>query len=321
MKKNILTLLSFFYLTTCFAVSFTYDNATNNVLPNATFPLKIRVAGFTNIVAFQMTLNYDPAVVRVNSITPALTGFSVASNIVTSGTIRLVAYTASGVNIADATDIITLSLTAIGPASSTTTFTSSTTSTLPLLVYDNSLAENASTFGTSQVNIIAPLPVEMTTFTAKTVEKTNVLNWATASETNNKGYDIERSRDGNTFQSIGNVKGIGKAANYNFVDVNPYNGVNYYRLKQMDFDDKETLSKVISIQIKGNDRKLKAYPNPVSNVLAIETEATGDYQIINILGQIILRGPVSLQQIDVSALVRGNYVLKVGIEQVKFIKQ
>ena len=254
MKKNILTLLSFFYLTTCFAVSFTYDNATNNVLPNATFPLKIRVAGFTNIVAFQMTLNYDPAVVRVNSITPALTGFSVASNIVTSGTIRLVAYTASGVNIADATDIITLSLTAIGPASSTTTFTSSTTSTLPLLVYDNSLAENASTFGTSQVNIIAPLPVEMTTFTAKTVEKTNVLNWATASETNNKGYDIERSRDGNTFQSIGNVKGIGKAANYNFVDVNPYNGVNYYRLKQMDFDDKETLSKVISIQIKGNDR-------------------------------------------------------------------
>ena len=89
----------------------------------------------------------------------------------------------------------------------------------------------------------------------------------------------------------------------------------------MDNDAKETLSKVISIEIKGNDRKLKAYPNPVSDVLTIETEATGDYHIINILGQIILRGPVSTQQIDVSALSQGNYVLKVGIEQVKFIKQ
>ena len=130
----------------------------------------------------------------------------------------------------------------------------------------------------------------------------------------------ERSTDNGDWEALGFVKGKGQASIYQFMDKKPLNS-SYYRLRQMDNDGKETLSKVISIQIKGNDRKLKAYPNPVSNVLTIETDATGDYQIVNILGQIILRGPVSLQQIDVSALSQGNYVLKIGVEQVKFIKQ
>ena len=100
----------------------------------------------------------------------------------------------------------------------------------------------------------------------------------------------------------------------------------YDRLRQIDNDGKETLSKVVSIQSKGND-KLKVYPNPVANTLTIvrkdsfgETEANGDYQIINLLGQTLLTGKTTAQRLDVSALPQGSYVLKVGAEQVRFNK-
>ena len=70
----------------------------------------------------------------------------------------------------------------------------------------------------------------------------------------------------------------------------------YYRLRQIDNDGKETLSKVVSIQSKGND-KLKVYPNPVANTLTIESPLWGlgaaDYQIINLLAQTILTGKPS----------------------------
>ena len=95
----------------------------------------------------------------------------------------------------------------------------------------------------------------------------------------------------------------------------------YYRLRQIDNDGKETLSKVISIQSKGSKGKLAVYPNPVSNTLTIETEANGDYQIFNLLGQTILKGKTTAQRIDVSALPEGSYVLKIGAEQAKFNKQ
>ena len=65
---------------------------------------------------------------------------------------------------------------------------------------------------------------------------------------------------------------------YNFIDNQPFT-TSYYRLRQIDNDGKETLSKVIAISSKGNF-KLKIYPNPVSNVLTIETDLKDDYQIL-----------------------------------------
>ena len=136
------------------------------------------------------------------------------------------------------------------------------------------------------------LRVELTQFDAQNTEggKTN-LTWATASETNNKGFDIERSRDGETFQTIGNVKGIGKAANYNFVDANPFGGINYYRLKQVDFDGTETLSKVVTTSTtpKGNS-KIKIFPTNTEGSLFIESgQLTIDnVQVFNSVGQLVL---------------------------------
>ncbi|MBL7816219.1 MAG: T9SS type A sorting domain-containing protein, partial [Saprospiraceae bacterium] len=110
----------------------------------------------------------------------------------------------------------------------------------------------------------------------------------------------------------------------------------YYRLRQIDNDGTETLSKTISIESKGTKGKLAVYPNPVSTHLTIEgiarNEATegSDFQIFNLLGQQVLTGKTPSvskdsfgggRGLDVSALPQGSYVLKMGTEQVKFIKQ
>ena len=201
-----------------------------------------------------------------------------------------------------------------------------------------------SPFGVGEAGgFFAVLPIELLSFTGYDKGGVNVLNWATANEVNNKGFQVER-RLGNSQQSTGDswevlgfITAKNKSSSYQFLDVTPPSGAGgaYYRLRQMDNDGKETFSKVISISSKGSD-KLKVYPNPVSTVLTIETgviaknEANYDYQIINLLGQTVLRGktpPLSERAplegvggLDVSALPRGNYVLKVGAEQVKFIK-
>ncbi|MBL7817304.1 MAG: T9SS type A sorting domain-containing protein [Saprospiraceae bacterium] len=73
-----------------------------------------------------------------------------------------------------------------------------------------------------------------------------------------------------------------------------------------------------------DNHDLKIYPNPVSTTLRIETELGNDYQITNILGQTILRGqitPSATSGIDVSVLASGTYILKIGQEQTKFVKQ
>jgi hypothetical protein len=69
---------------------------------------------------------------------------------------------------------------------------------------------------------------------------------------------------------------------------------------------------------------LSIYPNPVSNVLTVENTEGDNFQILNLLGQTVLRGqtpPLGAGGLDVSALPQGSYFLKVGTEQVKFMKQ
>ncbi|MBL7816220.1 MAG: T9SS type A sorting domain-containing protein [Saprospiraceae bacterium] len=182
----------------------------------------------------------------------------------------------------------------------------------------------------------AALPVELLSFSGKNTEGGNLLTWETASEVNNKGFEVEKSSDGLRFEKVGFVAGNNKASTYQFLDnltsarveTSP-TFLTYYRLRQIDNDGKEILSKVISIQNKGAKGSLAVYPNPVSTHLTIEgiarDEATEgpDFQIFNLLGQQVLTGktPSGGRGLDVSALPQGSYVLKVGAEQVKFVKQ
>jgi Secretion system C-terminal sorting domain len=139
------------------------------------------------------------------------------------------------------------------------------------------------------------LPVEIISFRA--VEQNNkvILNWATASESNNSYFEIERSINGNQYQPIGRVAGIGttsQTTHYSFTDFAPFITTNYYRLKQMDIDGRYKYSAILAIRF---DKKLKKNvtisPNPVSDKINIrissDAATNGGIRVINASGQTI----------------------------------
>jgi Leucine-rich repeat (LRR) protein len=172
---------------------------------------------------------------------------------------------------------------------------------------------------------VGTIPVELLNFTAHPLNKTTQLNWQTASEKNASYFEVQRSRDGKTFEKIGEVKANGNSAalrSYNFVDEKPNNGVNYYRLRQIDNDGTATLSNIVSVTFTAN-QKLQVFPNPAKDKLTIMGEVNSAYVIFDALGRAILRGTLSDNQTDINVahLPSGMYFIKVKDASVKFFKQ
>lgn len=170
------------------------------------------------------------------------------------------------------------------------------------------------------LTVNAVLPVELIAFNGIPTVSGNLLTWATANELNNKGFQIERLTDKNEWLTLGFVAANNQASLYAFTDKTPLH-TSYYRLRQIDNNGNEAVSKIISIQSKGAKNKFTVYPNPTSAVLNfVADDINTTYEVIDLLGQIVLKGN-GTAPIDVSALPKGSYVLKVGSEQVKFLKQ
>ncbi len=85
----------------------------------------------------------------------------------------------------------------------------------------------------------SPLPVKLVSFTGTVIENQVIVLWTTATEINNNFFQLERSPDGKNFEVIGIVDGNGttnEQVDYEFKDADPYFGLAYYRLKQVDYD-------------------------------------------------------------------------------------
>jgi hypothetical protein len=112
------------------------------------------------------------------------------------------------------------------------------------------------------------LPVTMAGFNAEVTEDSKVkLNWQTYSEINNDYFTVQRSADGIHYHPIAVVKGKGNSTELNFyetIDNAPLQGISYYRLKQTDYDGKETIEeKIVKVTLsKGRDSPFSIYPNP-----------------------------------------------------------
>ena len=116
---------------------------------------------------------------------------------------------------------------------------------------------------------LAPLPVELTSFTALASAGKVNLNWTTASEINNSGFEIERSFNGNSFFTVGYVKGNGtttETRSYSFIDDIEANGTQtiYYRLKQVDYNGSFEYSDIVSVvfDLPTEYALGQNYPNP-----------------------------------------------------------
>jgi len=124
----------------------------------------------------------------------------------------------------------------------------------------------------------APLPVQLSRFEAKRPagQPRVELSWATASEVNNLGFEVQRRDEGQTdFRRVGFVAGAGTSLSphqYAFPDPNTFDGLSYYRLQQVDLDGTNTFSpvRVVSGLPGGTVFSLSAYPNPARDVATLE---------------------------------------------------
>lgn len=158
------------------------------------------------------------------------------------------------------------------------------------------------------------LPVELVFFTGRAVDEQVQLNWQTEMESNNEFFAVERSPDGRLFEEIGRVAGAGttvRPQDYGWIDANPLNGANFYRLRQVDFDGTTAFYGPVLVQLPfGND--VRIYPNPVRDWVRIEGGGTGQQlQLIDALGRVllerVLEGPTT--DLDLRKLPAGRYTL------------
>ena len=154
------------------------------------------------------------------------------------------------------------------------------------------------------------IPVELVSFKATPLSNLNQLTWLTASEINSKGFDIQRKTPTGAWTSLGFVASQGKGATYSFDDTNPLS-ISYYRLRQIDNDGKEKLSKVVSVAT-GKNTTARFYPSVTKGNLTIEAanDATFSVFITDLAGRTVLSKSVTGTEIlDVSHLSSGIYIL------------
>ena len=167
------------------------------------------------------------------------------------------------------------------------------------------------------------LPVELISFAGQLKAEQVELTWQTEVELNNDFFTLERSRDGINFEVIGSIRGAGNSTTsqrYDYLDQTPYNGLNYYRLSQTDFDGtKAYAGKIITVQVK-KEREIVIYPNPVTAELHIDlgssTSSNISYEVYDALGRIVRSNEVDTRNttvfdLDVKDLETGLYLIKV----------
>ena len=173
------------------------------------------------------------------------------------------------------------------------------------------------------------LPVGLKSFTIRKEGTQSQLNWVTSTESNNRGFEIQRSRDGINWTTIDFVPGAGTSTierSYSYRDAAPQKGANYYRLKQVDLDNKSKFSEVRSVTF-ASDYTI-VYPVPTADNVVIElkdskligSRATLSDQHGKLVRQIIINK--MQQQVSLAALPAGIYLLKMEDGSVnKLVKQ
>lgn len=176
------------------------------------------------------------------------------------------------------------------------------------------------------VECVTVLPVELLSFEGKAMDKTNMLNWATASEENTQYHIIERSVNGrNDWSMVGKQDAAGFTTTlqeYNLEDTRPLAKA-YYRLRSVDFDGYEDISDVIYLERK-TDRFdiIGTYPNPTAGMITVDYSVISNREVTisltNMLGQSAIHSKhsavagINSENIDLSNLSNGVYFITIN---------
>jgi len=169
------------------------------------------------------------------------------------------------------------------------------------------------------------LPVELTAFDAKAGENGIQLSWITASETNNAFFALERSADGRSFKTIGEIAGKGDSqepTSYSFLDKNPLSGWNYYRLVQYDYDGSSEIHRVVAVPYhhsKGSE--VTVLPNPATDAVVVQwsesDQSVSSIRLFDNLGRFVATYPITSSSNNMSVpldgLSSGMYYLQLTL--------
>ena len=217
----------------------------------------------------------------------------------------------------------------------------------------NSLSTISNLF-IDNVKISQVTPVTLLEFTGKLLPPSSrgegrgeaaLLQWRTATEQNNKGFELQRSANGQEFSPIAFIPTQARDGNsnsissYQFSDKQPLSGNNYYRLKQVDFDGHSSLSNIVLIKSDENNQLqiISVSPNPTNHKLKvamfIPTAQKVDVSITDMAGKVVQQQAVQLQAgdntstVNVASLHNGTYFIKAVCSNgcrsltVKFLKE
>jgi hypothetical protein len=184
-------------------------------------------------------------------------------------------------------------------------------------------------------------PVELTSFSASEKNGSVILNWITASETNNQGFEIERASltatPSQEWEKMGFVPGFGTTTepkNYSYSDNNLNAGIYTYRLKQIDFDGTQSYSKEVEVEITSPIEYAleQNYPNPFNPSTTIKYSLAEDgnikLSVYNILGEVVITLVNNLQKagryevtFDASNFASGVYMYRLEAHNYSSIKK
>jgi hypothetical protein len=164
------------------------------------------------------------------------------------------------------------------------------------------------------------LPVTLSSFDAQNLGTSIVLQWSTSSELNNAKFELQHSTEGELFGTIMELAGAGttlEKQSYQFTHHTPSAGINYYRLKQVDFDGTFEYSKIVAINAVGNN-DIVTYPNPAKDKVYVQydrSKGPGKVYLLDALGRRIgatINGNTGFYEINLpNDLPFGAYWLKI----------
>ena len=164
---------------------------------------------------------------------------------------------------------------------------------------------------------ITVLPVVLKNFIAVKEGQKVELNWTTSTEQNNLGFEVQRSLNGVDYTSIGFVNGAGTSSSeikYHFTDESPVAGKGYYRLKQINIDNKFKFSAIRIVDFAKLIQGLQIYPNPVhSNLTVVNVKSGNILNLFDSFGRLVAtRKAVNTEEvIPMDKLSSGMYILQV----------
>ncbi len=180
------------------------------------------------------------------------------------------------------------------------------------------------------------LPIKLVSFTAGLVKDQVQIQWTTSQELNSSLYSILRSGNGRDYSSIATIPAQGNSSRlttYSVIDPSPLEGLNYYKLGEIDRDGSISYSWVITV-IRTEQYAFHIYPNPVNDIVTLDLNVTGSgnsiFKLFGSDGKLAAVKQAQLQsgwnQIswNISDLPKGIYFLKVdqsGFQVLKLIKK